>query len=79
MAYVPELRTLFFYTTETPHQWSDGPDMHHMNEDGEYISSLQEAEELARKAQSGIPGQEKYVKVSWGTTTELDFRYVKEA
>lgn len=79
MAYVPELRTIFFYTTETPHRWSSGPSMHRMNNDGKYISSLEEAEALAREEQSGLPGQENYVKVSWGTTTELDFRYVKDA
>lgn len=40
----------FFFTTHYPHRWTSGPSIHFHNPDKGYrpISSLEEAEELAR-------------------------------
>lgn len=78
MPYTPVPHTVFFYTTDTPHKWSSGANIHKMNKRGEYISSLEEAETLAREAQVGLPGQESYVKVGWGSMVEFDFRYTPQ-
>lgn len=62
----------FFYTTDTPHEWSSGPTVHTLNADRGFkrIESLEEAEELARKAQKGEPGYSGHVRVAWGVKFE---------
>ena len=37
----------FFYTTDTPYQWSSGPTLHFYNDEYKPIASIEEAEELA--------------------------------
>jgi hypothetical protein len=39
----------FFYTTDTPHQWSSGASISKINDDFGYITSLAEAKALAEK------------------------------
>lgn len=67
----------FFYSTNTPHQWSSGPTVHYFNDRHEKITSLEEAKSLALAAQEGQPGMESYVAVSWGT--EIALKNVYEA
>ncbi len=75
MSFTPEKVTRYFYSTDTPYRWSSGARIHRMNKTGEYIASLEEAEQLALAAQEGFPGQENYVAVTWGSMVELNFKY----
>lgn len=67
----------FFYTTDTPHQWSSGPSVHTMwfDEDKKMhtLTSIDEAREAARRARKGKWGEEKYVKTTYGVTFEEEW------
>jgi hypothetical protein len=61
----PEPR--YFYTTDTPHQWSSGPRYHEYDPDVQgRIASLERAKELAEKAKVGTWGEERFVKTGYG-------------
>lgn len=62
----------FFYTTNTPYQWSSGPVIVYSDDKGKAIVSLEQAKVLALQHHSGVPGTKDYVAVSWGTVTELN-------
>lgn len=48
----------FFYSTHTPFTWSSGPELRYFNDEHEYIQSLEEAEELARKHEKITYGED---------------------
>jgi hypothetical protein len=54
----------FFYTTDYPHQWSSGPQIHTLNPDTNFmtrIASLEEAKALAEKNAVGGYGERRCV------------------
>lgn len=61
----------FFYTTNTPHEWSSGARLHYRNKENQLIASLEEAKELALSEQVGVYGLAGHVQVSWGVEVKL--------
>jgi hypothetical protein len=61
----------FFYTIDTPYQWSQGKIIVRVNDSGEYISSLEEAELLAIKNTSGSPDSDDFVLTTYGVEFTL--------
>lgn len=59
------MKQRFFYTTDTPHEWSSGKDINYWGENGE-LKSLEEAKTEALKARRGKPGYSGYVSTTWG-------------
>ena len=57
------MKQAFFYTTDTPHEYSYGRQMHFWTPPPEMrpIASLEEASELAAKAARGKPGYMEYL------------------
>lgn len=64
------LKEVFFYTTDTPHQWSSGATIHIFNSDWQPIESLEQAKELAEKNCVGSSGQHGYIKTTYGVYYE---------
>ena len=63
----------YFYTTDTPHQWSSGPFMAFLKPGTfEEIFSLEEAREIAESLRKGRSGQEDYVRTSYGVLYDTD-------
>lgn len=66
----------YFVTTETPHQWSSGPDLLLYDlVNNEYIASLDRAKEIAMEMRKGRWGEKVYTRTSYGElkyTPELD-------
>lgn len=63
---------VFFYTTDTPHQWSSGKNVHESDVMNGYapIPDLERAKELALSHQVGRAGEKNYVRVTWGVKHE---------
>lgn len=63
----------FFYTTDTPHQWSSGQKVISYNiAEGRMIASLEEARELALAARRGRRGYDDYVRTSYGVMYDTE-------
>lgn len=68
----PEPVPSYFYTTDTPHQWSSGARiLWYDPEEGGRIASLERAKELARKYTVGTWGEERFVKTTYGVSYDL--------
>lgn len=63
----------FFFTENTPYQWSSGPNLYYFNpETWEEIASLEEAKQLAIANQKGDPGRDDFVRTTYGIEYSLD-------
>lgn len=60
----------YFYTKDSPHEWSSGPQMLYGDPENEYkwIESLDRARELALAARRGKPGYKGYVITTYGAS-----------
>jgi len=62
-----EANVEFFYTTDTPHQWSSGPRLNfYDSEKRDFIHDFDRARECALKARAGKVGYESHVVTSFG-------------
>lgn len=68
------MKQAFFYTTDTPHEYSYGRQMHFWTPPPEMrpIASLEEASELAAKAARGKPGYKGWVRTGYGVLYESE-------
>lgn len=58
----------YFYTTDTPHEWSSGPSVWTRTPKGELIESLEHARQLALDARKGRSGYSGHVVTTYGVS-----------
>jgi hypothetical protein len=60
----------YFYTTETYDRWSREIEFWTMNDDLDELKSLEEAKKMAELYANGKPGDEDYVRTTYGVYYE---------